>query len=649
MEILQRMRDRRLCSSGRRGRHRRSKFARALLALMLIVLASGASAQAAALGQPGPQPVRVESEGSFPRPGLARAPARPAAQGTTRIFKAIADADVREGLPAQNHGIAYDMSIGYDNYPPGNPGNPLTQIALLRFEISSHLPPGTTIHSARLALALIGSCDIPGATAPIMIDRLSGEWSEMGVDWNHRPPTAEAYGPYGVGTYPGGSELIWYSFDITNLARGWVDGTYAEYGLALRGPDSPAAACGSRTFLTKGGGGFASSPQLAVDYTLPAPALAVAQQQLRFFVQCGAGAPAPAPQTITLRSNSAKLASWTAAVLGDSSWVSLSKTGDKVSWIFPDQIAVSVRPPTPCNVTRTAQIQISALGGTRTVTVVMQPAARWIVRVPLALKNAAGNAALPMAAASPPRIGLLIGIADYQYLDPPAAFSLYRSGAYGTDIYWPGSDREQVQRTLAATLSVLIALTEENATMENIQFALKRMAEIAPPDAEILVYFSGHGAQEPDAAPIDEADGKDEVLGPYDINATQAGFANAFPDDALKQALAGFGTRHLALILDSCNSGGIEVSNPHRAVLAASLENQLSIEADAIEHGVFTYFFLKALLDPAADTNHDGWISVHEAYEYARQKVEQYVSTNFGEHQTIQQDITADFNLVKTP
>ncbi len=88
----------------------------------------------------------------------------------------------------------------------------------------------------------------------------------------------------------------------------------------------------------------------------------------------------------------------------------------------------------------------------------------------------------------------------------------------------------------------------------------------------------------------------------------------------------------------------MEVANSNRAVLAASQEDENSIESSYLEHGVFTYYMHQARLDGAnSDTNGDGWLSIQEIYDYAYTPVANYSSGT----QHLALDITKDFTVTR--
>jgi hypothetical protein len=129
----------------------------------------------------------------------------------------------------------------------------LVRRLLLHFDLSTHLPQGTTIYRAH---------------------RVVDEWSELSVTWTNQPASAEGYGSTAIPLAFG-----WYSFDVTALVQARMNGTAAENGIMIRGPESPPYACAYREFYSKGGGGYGEAPELLVEYTTPAPALAASQNE----------------------------------------------------------------------------------------------------------------------------------------------------------------------------------------------------------------------------------------------------------------------------------------------------------------------------------------------------------------------------------
>lgn len=102
------------------------------------------------------------------------------------------------------------------------------------------------------------------------------------------------------------------------------------------------------------------------------------------------------------------------------------------------------------------------------------------------------------------------------------------------------------------------------ATRAAILRQLDRLAQGAKPGDQILVYFSGHGAQQPDKddafGPADEADGLDELILPVDIGywgEKDQAVVGAITDDELGRKVEAIRAKKafVWLIIDSCHSG----------------------------------------------------------------------------------------------
>lgn len=142
-------------------------------------------------------------------------------------------------------------------------------------------------------------------------------------------------------------------------------------------------------------------------------------------------------------------------------------------------------------------------------------------------------------------------------------------------------------------------------------------------DSKVFIYYSGHGAP-------DVRNGHAYIL-PYD------GDPNYLPDTAyplnrMFDSLAILNASEVSVILDSCFSGAggrsviargvrplvmtkeIKISNDKLAVMTATQGSQISISSPEKGHGIFTFYFLKALKD--------GKKNIAEIYEYIKPLVE---------------------------
>ncbi|MGD9030735.1 MAG: DNRLRE domain-containing protein, partial [Anaerolineae bacterium] len=180
---------------------------------------------------------------------------RSAHQGT---LYSTADSTVLEGYPSSNFGATGDMWAGYDELldPPG-------QIvrSLVRFDTAS-LPSEQEITTATLRLHLISSWDYPDTSRTITTYRAASTWSEDGVTWNNQPGSQEAYGANSIVSGAWG----WYEFDVTDLVVAWVEGTYPNHGIIVRGPEVSGEDASWRAFGTQESDHV---PELIMDYSGP--------------------------------------------------------------------------------------------------------------------------------------------------------------------------------------------------------------------------------------------------------------------------------------------------------------------------------------------------------------------------------------------
>jgi uncharacterized repeat protein (TIGR01451 family) len=172
-------------------------------------------------------------------------------------FYSVGDACILQGYATTNFGNTTDMWAGYDDYL--NPDGRIAR-SLIQFDVSA-IPAGTSIDSAVLRVYLVSSYDYPGKSRTITTYRISSSWSESSVTWNTSPSYAQAYGSASVTHGAWG----WYSFNVTSLVRGWVNGTLTNYGIMLRGPEWSGTDSSWKAFATRESG-TTYTPYLQITY-----------------------------------------------------------------------------------------------------------------------------------------------------------------------------------------------------------------------------------------------------------------------------------------------------------------------------------------------------------------------------------------------
>jgi len=167
-------------------------------------------------------------------------------------------------------------------------------------------------------------------------------------------------------------------------------------------------------------------------------------------------------------------------------------------------------------------------------------------------------------------------------------------------------------------------LLEERATKSAIEKIIKTwLPNKAKPDSRVFVYYSGHGAPEPKTG--------DAYIVPFDGDPNYLS-DTGYPLKSLYDSLGKLQVAEVTVVLDSCFSGAggrsvlakgarplvmmttSTVLPSNIAVLSATQGTQISTSSPEKGHGVFTYYFLKALKG--------GKKNIAEIYEYIKPLVE---------------------------
>lgn len=183
-------------------------------------------------------------------------------------------------------------------------------------------------------------------------------------------------------------------------------------------------------------------------------------------------------------------------------------------------------------------------------------------------------------------------------------------------------------------------VTNEKAKLSNLRSILgTKLKQSAGPDDMVIIYFAGHGATERDSKSPD-GDGLEKYLLPYNAHPKDL-YASALPMREISFILNRINSERLIFIADSCYSGasggrtvsigGIRAnisdsfinriaSGKGRVIMTASSANEVSVEDDALQHGIFTYYLIEGLKG-SADYDSDGLVTVDEAYRYVSYEV----------------------------
>lgn len=172
-----------------------------------------------------------------------------------------------------------------------------------------------------------------------------------------------------------------------------------------------------------------------------------------------------------------------------------------------------------------------------------------------------------------------------------------------------------------------VVLTNDEATIEKIEQAIRDMGSQAGPDDMFVFFYSGHGNQVPREGGTDVADpdGNDETLSVYDGDIVDDDFAAM-----LDQISAGT----TLVVVDACFSGGFAkdiVTKPGRIGLFSSEGDCLSMVAEKYEAGGYlSLFFTEAFNKDKerADINGDHMLTAHELTFYLQQRFDEIVRSN---------------------
>jgi len=216
---------------------------------------------------------------------------------------------------------------------------------------------------------------------------------------------------------------------------------------------------------------------------------------------------------------------------------------------------------------------------------------------------------------NPRDYAVVIGVENYQNL-PAAEFAR--------------RDAETVRahlRALGYPGQNIALLTDAQATGNKIKSYVESwLPRNIKPDSKVFLYFSGHGAPDPET--------KQAYLMPWDADAQYVA-DTGYPLKHLYQQLNNLPAKQIVVAMDSCFSGAggrSVLANGTRPlvskvdtggaadlgkllVLAAADAEEITGTAPGQGHGLFTYYLLKALNEQA------GQASVGQVYSYLKPKV----------------------------
>lgn len=215
---------------------------------------------------------------------------------------------------------------------------------------------------------------------------------------------------------------------------------------------------------------------------------------------------------------------------------------------------------------------------------------------------------------------VVIGVGRYKQTDiKPASYSV--------------SDARSVREALVSIGGFprenVILLTDDAATLSAMRSRLKGwLKRVAKPDSLIVVYFSGHGAPDPEK--------QAGYLLPYDGDPNYALYTG-YSVAELKADVALLGTRNVVVAADACFTGGErsaslsgmrpaqlivreDVTPTTGAYLGATRAEQPGWDYEEKKHGVFTYALLKGMRGEGGCSD-DGYVEVDRLFGYLSKEV----------------------------
>jgi hypothetical protein len=239
----------------------------------------------------------------------------------------------------------------------------------------------------------------------------------------------------------------------------------------------------------------------------------------------------------------------------------------------------------------------------------------------------------------PARVGLFIGIGKYKNPGNAATHEELRHSAevmHELMLKYGGLDPN---RTLL--------VRDQEATKANLQNLIAdKLPSVTQPGDIVFIYFSGH-AGTLDTTDPNEPDGKDETIGPYDLEGQHQGEsrevglarwrATNITDDTLAAWISRLAGRQVVLILDTCHSGGIaegksltksfwhdeaarlkDINQLNTLVLASCGSDEQTLFEGTPNKTMYFTFCLAEAIQAAAGKQP---LSVQEAFEYSRQRM----------------------------
>lgn len=162
------------------------------------------------------------------------------------------DSMVYSQAPTTNYGNDTSFAVGYvfGTYP---------LYGYVQFNISQITQDPDNISSVNMYLYDSGNL---GSNHVIKASRITGSWNESNLTYNNRP-TVDSF-IYDTAEV---NNIGWFSWDITDLAKSWLNGTYSNHGVFLNETLPAGGSFNYSSFYSKEFGG-GNVPKLMVIYNM---------------------------------------------------------------------------------------------------------------------------------------------------------------------------------------------------------------------------------------------------------------------------------------------------------------------------------------------------------------------------------------------
>lgn len=209
---------------------------------------------------------------------------------------------------------------------------------------------------------------------------------------------------------------------------------------------------------------------------------------------------------------------------------------------------------------------------------------------------------------------LSVGVSRYAHLPQQSQLHFAHKDAQDLSAVWQSQQARLYQKVQGETL------VDAQATRQGILAALDRCNQMAKAGDTVAVLLSGHGGygnlRDPEWYYL-----------PYDFVAGDS--TTALSAQVLRHKLVEMARRgvRIILILDACHSGGFGNLEGDMVVMTACLSDQVTLEGQSWNNGIFTRALIEAL-QGKADVNRDNVVTLAELDAYVSTRVPELFRLN---------------------